>query len=252
MRGRIDRRLLVNYRVDPTVLAAVLPPPFRPKLIRGFGMAGICLIRLNQVRPRGLPAWLGIASENAAHRMAVEWDENGLVREGVYIPRRDTSSRLNVLAGGRLFPGIHHPAKFTVRETQDRFEVALHSADGATSMTVKGHRAEELPAGSVFSSVAEASAFFQAGSLGYSATARPGRFQGLELRCINWQVEPLDVEQVQSSFFDNESLFPKGSSVFDCALLMRGIEHEWHGRDDLCCSSGTPTTADKSSVEAAR
>jgi hypothetical protein len=31
-------------------------------------------------------------------------------------------------------------------------------------------------------------------------------------------------------------LFPKGSIEFDCALLMRGIEHEWHGVPDLCCA----------------
>src|SRR5687767_8524173 len=101
IRGVIDRRILVNYRVDPAVLAPTLPPPFRPKLYQGHGMVGICLIRLRSVRPQFLPAWLGISSENAAHRAAVEWDDGGRVREGVYIRRRDTSSRLNALAGGR-------------------------------------------------------------------------------------------------------------------------------------------------------
>src|SRR5207237_1213317 len=89
IRGVIDRRILVNYRIAPAALARVLPPPFRPKLIHGTGMAGVCLIRLKHVRPRLLPPWLGIASENAAHRIAVEWDDGGERREGVYIPRRD-------------------------------------------------------------------------------------------------------------------------------------------------------------------
>jgi hypothetical protein len=88
----------------------------------------------------------------------------------------------------------------------------------------------------VFGSLAAASAFFEAGSLGYSATSHPSRFQGLELRCLNWHVEPLEVEEVRSSFFEDESLFPKNSIEFDCALLMRGIEHEWHGKADLCCT----------------
>ena len=100
---------------------------------------------------------------------------------------------------------------------------------------MRGRRADQLPASSVFRSLEEASAFFQAGSLGYSATADASRFQGLELRCRNWRVEPLDVEEVRSSFFEDESLFPKGAIAFDCALLMRGIEHEWHGKSDLCC-----------------
>ena len=83
----------------------------------------------------------------------------------------------------------------------------------------------------------EASEFYQAGSLGYSATHDAAKFQGLELRCRNWSVQPLAVEEVRSSFFDDESHFPKGSIEFDCALLMRGIDHEWHGQSDLCCES---------------
>src|SRR3984893_10338567 len=93
VQGLIDRRILVNFRVDPDVLTRMLPKPFRPKLVRGAGMAGVCLIRLKHIRPRFLPSFVGIGSENAAHRIAVEWDENGQYREGVFIPRRDTSSR---------------------------------------------------------------------------------------------------------------------------------------------------------------
>jgi len=235
IRGVIDRRILANYRVDPAVLAATLPPPFRPKLYKGHGLVGICLIRLRSVRPRFMPSWLGFSSENAAHRTAVEWDDGGQVREGVYIRRRDTSSRLTALGGGRLFPGIHSHARFTVRESGTHFEVALRSDDGVTSLSVVGDVANRLPSGSAFGSVAEASAFFQAGALGYSATPDPRRFQGLELRCDRWQVEPLAVSAVKSSYFEDHTLFPVGSIEFDCALLMRGIEHEWHGKSDLCC-----------------
>jgi len=46
-----------------------------------------------------------ISSENGAHRIAVEWEENGTLKEGAYIPRRDTSSTLNSLAGVTIFPG---------------------------------------------------------------------------------------------------------------------------------------------------
>ena len=196
-------------------------------------MVGICLIRLKNVRPGLLPAWLGISSENAAHRTAVLWDGNGSVQEGVYVRRRDTSSRFNTLVGGRLFPGSHHHARFTTEETTDQYCVTIRSDDGVTNMAVRGRRAEQLPASSVFRSLEEASAFFQAGSLGYSATTEPSRFQGLELRCKNWHAEPLEVGDVRSSFFEDMSFFPKGSIEFDCALLMRGIEHEWHSKSDL-------------------
>ena len=110
IRGIIDRRVLVNYRVDAKVLSCVCPPPFRPQIVNGFGIAGICLIRLKYIRPRFLPWFLGISSENAAHRVAVEWDSATGTQSGVYVARRDTSSLLNAFAGGRLFPGVHNRA----------------------------------------------------------------------------------------------------------------------------------------------
>lgn len=234
VRGVIDRRILVNYRVDPAVAAAVLPAPFRPLLVNGSAMAGICLIRLKQIRPAALPLPIGIGSENAAHRFAVEWDADGERRTGVFIPRRDTSSRLNALVGGRIFPGVHHHARFEVHETDDRLSVAFRSDDGAASIAVMARPAGGLPADSVFASAAEASAFFEAGSLGYSATGEPGRFDGLELCCDEWTVTPLAVEAVRSAYFEDETRFPPGSVTFDHALLMRGVPHEWHAREELC------------------
>ena len=88
---------------------------------------------------------------------------------------------------------------------------------------------------SIFASVAEVSQFFEAGSLGYSPQSTNGRFDGLELRSFNWHVEPLSITQVESSFFDDRSVFPDGAVAFDNALIMRSIDHEWHSREALCC-----------------
>ncbi len=242
IRGIIDRRILINFRVDPDVVARDLPQPFRPQVVHGFALAGICLIRLREARPRFAPRWLGLSSENAAHRVAVEWDEAGEVRQGVFVRRRDTSSRLNSLAGGRLFPGIHHHATFDVEETSDHFEIAMQSDDGEISLEITADLADRWPAGSLFDSLAEASDFFAAGSLGYSTTPDPRRFQGLALACENWHVEPLSVRSVRSSVFDNPARFPPGSATLDCALLMRGIQHEWHSREDLCCAEALECT----------
>jgi Uncharacterized conserved protein (COG2071) len=239
--GTIDRRILVNYRVDPDAIEPLVPQPFRPKIVNGYALAGICLIRLRGVRPRWVPSQLGLSSENAAHRIAVEWDTPAGMREGVYVRRQDTDSHLNVLAGGRLFPGIHHHANFRVSETDQHFEVAMRSDDGDTSLSIIADLVDGWPNNSIFCSLDEASTFFAAGSLGYSATSNPRRFQGLELACRDWHVEPLAVGHVASSLFDDRILFPPGSIEFDSALLMRGIEHDWHGREDLCCQSAAPS-----------
>ncbi|MEX0741604.1 MAG: DUF2071 domain-containing protein, partial [Phycisphaeraceae bacterium] len=121
----IDRRILANYRVAPETLAKILPAPLEPKCVGDCAVAGVCLIRLKNLRPKALPTTWGMRSENAAHRFAVTWQEDGVRREGVYVRRRDTDSRLNALAGGRLFPGVHHHAHFEVAERNDAVDVAI-------------------------------------------------------------------------------------------------------------------------------
>ncbi|MBL8890903.1 MAG: DUF2071 domain-containing protein [Planctomycetaceae bacterium] len=239
--GVIDRRLLINFRVDPIVISRILPAPFRPQLFQGQAIAGICLIRLKRIRPQFFPLPFGLGSENAAHRIAVELEVGGQTQCGVYIPRRDTSSRLNAWAGGTVFPGEHHHAKFVVSESADRISVAVASRDQRVQIDVAGSIGTDLSATSLFPNLSAASDFFAQGAVGYSVTRDPGRYDGIELRCANWSVTPLNIERVASSYFDDRRVFPEGSIQFDCALLMRGIEHEWHGQEDLCCEVANRT-----------
>ncbi len=227
--GTIERRILINYRVDPDVASRILPQPFKPALVNDFAIAGICLIDVS-VRPTWLPKRASFRSVNAAHRIAVVLPDG---RDAVYIPRRDTSSRLNAVVGGRLFPGTHHLAMTKVRDGGERMSVDLISRDGSTHIGVAVATTDRLPHRSVFRNVEHVSDFFEQGSLGYSDTPQADYYDGLELRTQNWSVTPLTVESVQSSFFDDQELFPDGSAVLDNALLMRDIDHTWHPRPPL-------------------
>ncbi|MEO5929204.1 MAG: DUF2071 domain-containing protein [Candidatus Kapaibacterium sp.] len=234
IQGIIRRRLLVNFRVNADVMRRFLPAPFRPKLYDGHAIAGICLIRLEGIHPAGMPEFIGISSENAAHRIAVEWtDGNGGNLEGVFIPRRDTGSRLNYIAGGRLFPGVHHFASFTITDDGAHIDLAMRSRDGDVAVHVRGSDADLLPATSCFPSLAESSRFFEGGSLGYSVTRDAGRLDGLLLRTLDWRVRALDIEHVESSFFADRTIFPEGAVEFDHALVMRDIRHEWYEAEDM-------------------
>lgn len=225
--GLIERRILANYRCDPEVVARRLPPPFRPWLQAGQAVAGVCLIRLAELRPEGWPRGVGLASENAAHRFAVEWEEGGETRRGVYVSRRDSNSRFNCWAGGRVFPGIHRHARFSSHESAEAVRVEMRSTDGGVRVIVAGRMTDDWPATSVFPSLAAASAFFSAGRIGYSPNRRRGGFDALELACATWEATPLQIEELTSSDFEDISRFPRGSVEFDCALLMRNVPHCW-------------------------
>jgi hypothetical protein len=237
LEGLIRRRILVNYHVDPLVVQKLIPPPFEPKVHNGFAVAGICLIRLEQVRPKAMPAFMGLTSENAAHRVAVIWRDGDGAHEGVYIPRRDSNSCINQLLGGRVFPGEHNQATFVVIDDGDSVALDAHATDNSMSISVRGKHAESLPKKSVFKDMDEASNFFKVGSLGYSATSHKDHLDGLTLETKEWKVVPFAVESVSSSYFSDEQLFPSGSFEFDCALIMRNIEHCWKSAPELSTAS---------------
>jgi hypothetical protein len=133
-----------------------------------------------------------------------------------------------------------------VEEENDFYRVQLESDDRATRVLVEARIAEDLPTDSVFQSLQEASEFFERGSVGFSPNnAECSCFDGLELHSLTWRVEPLRVERVESSFFEDEIVFPEGTARFDSALLMRGILHEWRSREPIRVAS-TPTNREGS------
>lgn len=227
--GLIRRRVLVNYAADPSVVTKLLPAPLAPKVVDGRAVVGICLIRLEQLRPRPVPAALGLTSENAAHRIAVTLADG---RDAVYIPRRDTDSPLNVLAGGRLFPGEHHRADFEVHDDARSLTLTMRARDGSAAVSLQATPTPTL-ASLLFDSLDEASLFFRAGSLGYSARTTADRLDAIRLAATTWNMAPLAVDHVSSTWFEDETRFPRGSLAFDSALVMRDLPHEWHEEPSL-------------------
>lgn len=159
IQGIIRRRILANFRINPEVIQRQIPSRFRPKLHNGFAVAGVCLIRLENIRPKPFPDIVGFNSENAAHRVAVLWNKEERTQEGVFIPRRDTNSHVAHLAGGHIFPGEHCRANFDVEDTGSEIRLSMKSIDSKVAVEIEAEVGSELPSNSIFSSLEEASLF---------------------------------------------------------------------------------------------
>ncbi|MEV0459461.1 DUF2071 domain-containing protein [Catellatospora methionotrophica] len=228
LQSEIQRRLLVNYRADPDLVARMLPEPFRPQLVHGSAVVGICLIRLGGTRLPGMPYATGLRpTENGAHRISVAWDTPEGERTGVFIPRRDSHSRATVALGGRLYPGWHHRSIFTVTETDTDLRVSFRSTDDEAYVDVHARITDQLTGSALFSDLADASRFFRTGSDGYSPSRRPGIHEGLRLVSPRWHLEPADILHAASSFYDDPHLFPTGTIALDSALAMRHLPVTW-------------------------
>lgn len=221
IRGVMRRRLLLSYRVDPAIAREIVPAPFRPQLVRGSAVGGVCMIALSEVRPGWMRPALGVSTENAAHRFAVEWDEGDRVRRGVYVTERHSSALIPVIGGGRLFPGVQRRARFDVDESATRFQVRMTATDAQVSADIE---LTEHWDSALFPTVQDASAFYRAGAIGWSPTRNGRGAEALELTSTEWSVNAGQVNAVQSSFFD---ALPPGAATFDSALVMRDIPLVW-------------------------
>lgn len=228
LRGMIKRRILVNYRADPEAVRRLLPPGFEPKLLWGRALVGVCLIRLESMRPPGFPKALGLPSENAAHRIAATWrGPDGQPQDGVFISKRHTGSALSRWAGERLFPIHQQSARFEVRDDGTRIDFKMKTVDGDGDLQWKGVETESFPSDSVFASLSEASEFYAGGSVGISESSTPGDLHAVRLETANWGVAPMEVKGLVSAYFDDPTRFAAGEIEFDHALIMRDLSHAW-------------------------
>lgn len=217
VRAQLRRRLLISYRLDPEVASSLLPEGFRPQLIGGSALAGVCVLGLESIRPKWMPGRWGLRSENAAHRIAVEWEAPDGVERGVFIVGRHSSAWHPVLFGGRLFPGVHRKARFRVQESGDRYAVTMQA--GEHSLDADVEVSGDWSSGA-FDSVEAASAFYRAGRIGWSLGRDGHSVEPVALATDTWRVEAAHLHHLRSSFFD---ALPEGSAVFDSVVVMRDL-----------------------------
>jgi hypothetical protein len=236
----IDRRLLLTVRIDPAAMRRLLPEGLHPRLVDGSVVGGVCFLRLRDLRSAGL-AVPGITTENVAHRFAIMRDDAHGSASGVYVPRRDTSSRVAALLGGRLIEGELSHARFEVHDTGSRLRIGVRGR-GALEIEVSAHLSDTSTS-SLFSTVEEESRFYQDVCTAYSPNHRRKVIEAVELESERWIGTPMAVEYFRSSVFGDATIFPRGSWTLDSAILVRNIRAEW---SPAACFRSIPESVDGS------
>ena len=200
---------------------------------RGHAVVGVCLIRMENLRPHSIPGALGLSSEKMAHRMAIRCPSRDGMRPGVFIWRRETDQRMIELQGGRLFPGVHQHARFHVHEDENHLAMEVKSADGQADVSFSARVSREWHDTVGFETWDEVSEFFRKGDCGFSCSLRGKELEGLQMKTLEWAMVPMEVESQHCAFYSDTSRFPRGSIEFDSGVLMRGLSHEWHQMTDV-------------------
>lgn len=244
--GLCERRLILNWRVDPDIVAKLLPRPFRPRLVNGHAIVGMDVLKLAEMRPTGLPAFTGFSTENAIDRIAVEWDEGGTIVQGLYVPHRYSPSTVNALvSSARLFPTIFTHALFDFNERAGRYQVSVFA--GANRFELDANESKTFAEKSILGSPNAASDFHRDAKISYSPSPDKDKFDAIYLKTLDWKATPLSIKSVSYSYIDR--LYP--GAVFDSALVMHSTKHEWHGLGSISASGSWITEEQKPAAKTA-
>jgi len=118
VRGVVERRMLVNYRVDLGKLDTALPGPFRGREVGETrkGIGTVCLTKVEKARPKFAPERAGLSVRSVTHRVPAEIEGEG--RFCAYVPLRGVSSRLCASVGSHALPAEIRCAEFRTEEKE--------------------------------------------------------------------------------------------------------------------------------------
>jgi hypothetical protein len=199
MAGQIDRCWLFTYRVPSAEVERLLPPPLELVTRGPWAFINIVVSHLRQMRPKGLPAAVGIGYWHVAYRLYAK----ARSVEGLYFLRSDADSPLMVAAGNLLTDFKFHLAAISVEDKR-----ILVRSPGADVDVLLGGDAK-LPADSAFGSLEEADQFLKYKPAGL--TVASGKAHALKIDRVEdaWRSRLVGAESARFDFLDSFDAHPE-------------------------------------------
>ena len=230
MQQQIASQLRLLYRIDPTTMRSILPPPFAAIEQNGFGVAGIDFERI--VRDRGNGT--GVVVDYVSHWFAVESEVDGVICR--YMPRRDTNSHLDTLYWNNGHTSVLNQSDIEREEKKGTYSYTLQSNAKVALLAEKGSHQSAL-----FASPQAMVAYLAPLTKAYYPTDQKGLYEGLDYDAVFAgkldNIKPLVVSHQHSNLFSVNDLFPEESIQFDSAYRMPRFEQTYSELDILIVSA---------------
>ena len=209
MTGRLAECVLLAYRTPAASVRALLPAGLELVTHGDWAFWNIVVCRVADMRPAGLPAWLGISYQHVAYRLYTRArTADGTSIEGLYFLRSDADNTLIASTGNWLSDFRFHHARIDLRATDAAVELRVNSRNdrrGDARLSASETAVAELAPGSCFTSVAEAAAFLKYRPLGLAVDARRATLKLAEVFRDEqqWQERPLQVTAARWEFLES-------------------------------------------------
>jgi hypothetical protein len=211
MVGAIDRCWLFTYQTPEEEARSLLPGQLEPVTRAGCAFWSVVVCHLRCMRPKGLPAAVGMSYWHAAYRFYVRFHPaSGPPVEGLYFLRSDCDRPLMTLMGNLLTDYNFHTAGIEVAEEPSRVQFSIRSPDAPAAAMIDRAQPPRLPAHSAFATLEEAAAFLKYQPRGISPA--PGGWASIvdiERDEAAWRSRIVTVAEARWTFFEGKTVRPE-------------------------------------------
>ena len=225
--------LVLTYAVPQTELRGMIPPCLTLDTFADeWGFVAVALVQTKDLRPTGLPRFLGKDFFLIGYRIFVRYTTRAGKRlRGLYILKSETDNK--IMTGlGSLFSKYRYTTT-DIRQTTNGTIKTITSQQSGLHIAIDTDVEPEatLPPGSPFSTQKEARRF--AGPLPFTFSYNPETKAVLMVKGMreNWEPTPVQVLRADVSFLENIGL--KNSQLAN-AFTIENIPYHWErGRMEL-------------------
>lgn len=236
LQGRVADAVLLTYRTPADSVDGLLPEGLELVQRGPWAFWHVVCCRVDSLRPRGVPAALGVSFYHVAYRLRVQaMTSSAEVVAGLYFTHSDTDGplpRLFEAVGNRLTDLRLHDAAITMESGDDAVRVCVDAQAGCGVRLEVVHAPAALQPGSCFPTVMDARAFgrYPPAALSVHAVKRDPSRPELHVMRVErvdsaWVETPLVVREAEFRYFDG--LGQTDHAQLEWAVRLRPMDYRW-------------------------
>jgi uncharacterized protein YqjF (DUF2071 family) len=220
----LARTTVLTFAVPAPRLQLLLPECLTLDTFGEWGFVAVALVQTHDLRPQGLPAWLGQNFFLIGYRLFVRYTTAAGKRlRGLYILRSETDKQHMALIGNLLTS--YHYATVDIRQARTGNQLRIESKKASLQIVVDSSTAEPpLPPGSPFSTWQEARRF--AGPLPFTFSYHAPQKEVVIVEGVReyWKPQPVLIETAHVGFLGQLGL---QDAQLASAFTMANIPYCW-------------------------
>jgi hypothetical protein len=222
--------LVLTYAMPTSILAPLAGPGLELDTYGEWGFLAIAMVETRDLRPRGLPRWLGRDFFLSGYRVFTRFVRPGKqTLRGLRILRSDTN-RATMTRLGNLFTHYNYrQAKVAVFSDKDHLEIRIGTPEREADLHVTADLTScpaPLPAGSPFQTMDDARSF--AGPLPYTFSYDERARKMVVIKGLRqaWDPEPIRVDVKEASYLERAP-FAGADVRLANAFYVKDVPYAW-------------------------